>query len=120
MKQSLVPDQASYPWRSGPSVRAFGEKVGNRTPALRIIHRDDDAARLVQRQIEMPTGWRNAGAVDSDHISFRIDPAALLHNDLGIHFDAPLADQDFAGSTRGNAGLGEDLLEAYACCRFGH
>jgi hypothetical protein len=68
----------------------------------------------------MPARRRDAGAVDSDHITFRVDPAALLSNHLGVDLDASLVDQDFACSARGDPGSGQDLLKAHARCGLGH
>jgi hypothetical protein len=68
----------------------------------------------------MPTRRRDARAIDSDHITFRVDSSPLLSNDLRVHLDAPLADQDFACPARGNPGSSQDFLEAYALCGLGH
>jgi hypothetical protein len=74
----------------------------------------------MQRQISVPARWRDTSAIDSDHVTFRINPSTLLEDDLGVHLNATLADQNLAGATRGDASLGEDLLEAYALGGFGH
>jgi len=68
----------------------------------------------------MPARRRDAGAIDSDHITFRVDSAALLGYHLRVHLDASLTDQDFACPARGNPGSGQDLLEAYALCGLDH
>jgi hypothetical protein len=98
----------------------FGEQVGDRTPAFWIIHRDYDAARLVEGQVKMSARRRDTRAVDSNHVTFGIDPAALLGDDLGVNFHTALADQGFTPPARAYAGLGKHLLEAYTISRFGH
>ena len=45
--------------------------------------------RLVQRQVSVPPRRRDAGAVDPNDIAFRIDPSALLEDDLGITSTRP-------------------------------
>jgi hypothetical protein len=118
VKQSLISYRA--PATRDCSGNARGNQVGNGRPALWIIHRDDDAARFVECEVEMPTRRRNASAIDANHVAFGVDPAPQLEDDLGIHFDPALADHDLAGATRADAGLGEDLLEAYALLRLDH
>jgi hypothetical protein len=59
-------------------------------------------------------------AIDSNHVTFGIDPAALLGDDLGVHFHTALADQGFTRPARAYAGLGKHLLEAYTICRLAH
>jgi hypothetical protein len=103
-----------------PLVPAFSEQIGNCAPAFRIVHCGDDTPRLVQRQVSVPARRRDAGAVDPNDIAFRIDPSALLEDDLRVDLDTSLADQDFAGATGSDAGLGEDFLKSYALCRVGH
>jgi hypothetical protein len=66
-----------------------------------------------------PRRW-DAGAIDSDHIPFRVDPSSLLSNHLRVDLDASLTDQDFARPARSNPGSGQDLLEAYALCGLSH
>jgi hypothetical protein len=66
-----------------------------------------------------PRRW-DAGAIDSDHITFRVDSSPLLSNHLRVHLDASLADQDLACPARGDPGSSQDLLEAYALCGLGH
>jgi hypothetical protein len=68
----------------------------------------------------MPPRRRDTCAVDSNHVTFWINPASLLHHDFGIHLDATLADQRFASATRRDAGLGEDLLQAHALSSLAH
>jgi hypothetical protein len=68
----------------------------------------------------MPARRRNASAIDPNHVAFGVDPAPQLQDDLGVHFDPTLADHDLAHAARADAGLGEDLLEAYALLRLGH
>jgi hypothetical protein len=68
----------------------------------------------------MPARRWDAGTIDSDHITFRVDSSPLLSHHLRVHLDASLADQDFACPARGNSGSSQDLLEPYALCGLGH
>jgi hypothetical protein len=101
-------------------LSAFRQHVGDRPPAFRILHGDNDATGLVEGKVEMAARRRDTGTVDPDYITVRVDPAALLGNDLGVHFDTPLADQGFTGTAGAYAGLGKNLLEAYALFRLTH
>jgi hypothetical protein len=99
---------------------SLGEYVGNGTATFRIIHGDDDPARLVEGQIEMSARRWDTRAIHSNHVTFGIDPAALLGDDLGVNLHPPLADQGFTRPARAYAGLGKHLLEAYTICRLAH
>jgi hypothetical protein len=68
----------------------------------------------------MPTRRWDAGAIDSDHITFRVDSSPLLSDHLRVHLDASLADQGLARPARGDPGSGQNLLEAYALCGLDH
>jgi hypothetical protein len=68
----------------------------------------------------VPARWRNPGAVDTDDVTLGIDSSTLLDDDLGVDFDASLADEDLACPTRGNSSGSQNLLEAYALGRLGH
>jgi hypothetical protein len=120
VEQSLISCQAPAAQGSSAAIGTRGNQVGDGTPALWIIHRDHDAARLVECEVEMPARRRNPRAIDSNHVALGVDPATQLDNDLRVHFDTALADHDLAGTARADAGLGEDLLEAYALIRLGH
>jgi hypothetical protein len=98
----------------------FGEHVGNGTAAFWIIHRDHDAARLIEGQIKVSARRWDTRAIDSNHVTFGIDPAALLGDDLGVNLHTALADQGLTRPARAYAGLGKHLLEAYTICRLAH
>jgi hypothetical protein len=68
----------------------------------------------------MPTRWWNSGTIDSNDVSIRVNSAALLSDNLGIHFHTSITDQDLTCPARAYAGLSEHLLEAHAVCRLGH
>jgi hypothetical protein len=68
----------------------------------------------------VPARRRDAGTVDPNDIAFRIDPSALLEDDLRVHLDTALADQGLTRAARSDAGLGEDFLKSYALWRVGH
>jgi hypothetical protein len=98
----------------------LSEQVGDSTPALRIIHSDHDAAGLVQGKVEMSTrGW-DTSTVDSNHVTFGIHPAALLGDDLGVHFNTAVANHGLTGPARAYAGFRKYLLEPYTIRRLGH
>ena len=63
------------------------EQIGDCAPAGSCIVATTRG--LVQRQVSMPARRRDAGAVDSNDIAFRIDPSALLEDDLGVDLDVP-------------------------------
>jgi hypothetical protein len=102
------------------SPGSLGEHVGNGAATFRIIHGDDDPTRLIEGQIEMSARWWDTRAIDSNHVTFGIDPAALLGDDLGVNLDTALADHGFTRPARAYAGLGKHLLEAYTICRLAH
>ena len=77
--------------------RAYGRPSG-------IVHGGDDAARLVQHQIDVPARRRDARAVDPDHVALGVDPDALLGHQLAVHLDPTLADQLLAGPPGGDPG----------------
>jgi len=83
-------------------------------PALRIVHRRDDTSRLVEHEVEVAPGRRNAGAVHPDDIPFRIDAGPLLGDNPAVDLDASLGDQLLARPSAGYARLRERLLQAQA------
>jgi hypothetical protein len=103
-----------------PLTPPFGYQIGDCASAFGIIHSGNHTARFVEGEISMPARWRDARAVDSDHVTFRIDSSPLLKYNLRVDLDASLADQDFGCPARSNSGCGQDLLETYARCRLGH
>jgi hypothetical protein len=103
-----------------PLILTFGYEIGDCGPAFGIVHGSDHTARFIQGEVSVPARWRDARAVDSDHITFRIDSSSLLEHNLRVDFDASLADKDFGCPARSNSGCGQDLLETYARRRLGH
>jgi hypothetical protein len=101
-------------------ARTFGEDVGDGTPAFWIIHRDHDAARLVEGQIKVSARRWDTRAIDSNHVTFRINPATLLGDDLRVNFHTAVADQCFTRPARAYAGLGKHLLEAHTIYSLCH
>jgi hypothetical protein len=103
-----------------PLTAVLGYEVSDCASAFGILHGGDHTARFVQGEVSVPARWRNAGAVNSDHIMFGIDSSALLQHNLRVDLHASLADEDFGCPTRGNSGCGQDLLETYSRRTLGH
>src|SRR4051812_2867068 len=85
--------------------------VGERPPALGVGQGRDDAAGLVQHDVAVPPGRRDARAVDADDVVLGVDAAALLAHDVAVHLDPALVDHRLRRPARRQAGLGQDLLQ---------
>jgi hypothetical protein len=89
------------------------QQVDDARPAGRVAGRRNNADGLVHREVR-ELGPRQGLAIDSDFLFLRVDARAKLRDHFAIDFDAAFAHQFFAFAPAGNAGLGQDLLQALA------
>jgi len=90
------------------------EEIGDGGTFLGIDEGGDEAARLVEHEVALRFGPLEELAVDADVVLVRIGFGAELGDGLTVDLDAALQDDLFGLSAGGDAGLGEDLLEAIA------
>jgi hypothetical protein len=82
--------------------------------ALLVLHRRDDAGRLVEHDVALGGVELDRRAVHVDEVGCRVDAAPELGDDLSVHPDAALDDVLLADAARGDAGVREHLLQAHA------
>ena len=92
---------------------AVGDVVAEALAAVRVLHGGDDTGGLVQREEQVRLGGHRQ-AVDLDLVLLRVDPHALLDDDLAVDLDPAGVDQLLAGAARAHAGAGEHLLQPLA------
>ena len=85
-------------------------------PALRIADRGHAVHRLVQREIEQTLGGAQHLAIDFDVVAIEIGLRAKFGDGRSVDHDAALGHERLGLAPRGDAGAGENLLEAF----FGH
>jgi hypothetical protein len=86
--------------------------LGDGGAPLRILHGAHDVPRLVKHQVHRSLGG-HAAAVHLDDILLRIRACSELRDDLAVHRDAPCGDERFGVSSRRDARLREELLQAF-------
>jgi hypothetical protein len=97
------------------------QQVEDGRPALRVLPRRHVATRLVEQDVAVARGHAHALAVDADVVAGRIGSRAQLEHGDAVHRHPAVHDQRFRRAPRGDAGGGENLLEAIAGrCWGGH
>jgi hypothetical protein len=81
-------------------------------PAFGIADRGDIAFGLVEHEIEEALGRFDGFAIDADGVGVGISFGAEFGDDLAIESDPAGGDDFFGFAAGGNAGGGEDFLEA--------
>ena len=87
----------------------FADDVADAGAALVVVHGALHAAGLVQDEVLHVLVDHHARAVDADDRDVRVDADALAGDDLAVDLDAAFVDE-----ARGDAGLGQHLLQAHA------
>ena len=102
-----VSSRPTWKSRSGRSATRSAEGA----PALRVGHRGDHAAGLVEHQVDVRAHRRQPLAVDPDHRRARVDLGAEPGDHLAVDLDQPGEHQLLALAPAGHARLGEQLLQ---------
>ena len=89
-------------------------QVGDGGPALGILHGGDDARRFVHHDGDDVGIGQDPGAVETDLLRRRVDPQAGLGDGHTVDADSSRGDEALAGASRGDSGMGKDLLQALA------
>ena len=90
------------------------QQVENGRPLLGVLPGRHVAARLVEQDVPVARGDANTLAVHADVVVRRVGPGAELTDRHAVHRHAPVQDERLGGAPRGDAGGGEDLLQAVA------
>ncbi len=90
----------------------LGEQVNHGRTVLGIRTARDVAARLVEDDVEVALGPREAAAIDLDFVGRGIGLGPQLGDGLAVDRHAALRDEGFRRPPRGDAGGGENLLQA--------
>jgi len=94
------------------ALTELGEELHDGGAAFGVGNRGDVAARLVEQKVAMALGAVEKLAIDADVIARGVGFGAEDRDNLAIDLDAALGDELFGVAAAGDAGLGEDLLEA--------
>ena len=87
------------------------DDVEDRLAALLIAGRGDHVLGLVQKDVGKVFGARDVFAINGDHVT-RSDLGTKIGADLAVHLDLAGRDQFVGGTARGNAGIGDRLVES--------
>src|SRR5438309_4455758 len=82
-------------------------------PVLRIAQGGDAARRLVENVVDLVLRLADGAAVHLDEILLDVRFAAELADHLPVDADVPGLDQLLRLASRGDAGVGEDLLQPF-------
>src|SRR3989449_444701 len=85
----------------------------DRRPVLRIAQRGHAAGRLVEHVVDLVLRLADGAAVHLDEILLDVRLAAELADHLPVDADVPALDQLLRLASRGDAGVGEDLLQPF-------
>lgn len=87
--------------------------VAQALAAVRVLHGGDHAGRLVEREEQVGLGGHGE-AVHLDLVVLRVDPLALLGDQLAVDLDPALRDQLLTGPPAADTGPRQHLLQALA------
>jgi hypothetical protein len=87
------------------------DEIAHRRPALGIVERAHDAARLVEDD-RPPPAHAHGLPVDRDPVAGRVGATPELADRLVVHGDAARGDEGLGLAARGDARRAQDLLEA--------
>ena len=96
-------------------IDALGERaeeLHDGGTALGITDGCDVAFGFVEHEVEEALGWLDGFAVDGDGVGVGIGFGAEFGDDLAVECNAAGGDDFFGFAARGDAGGGEDFLEA--------
>ena len=88
-----------------------GDEAHHRWPVLGVASRGDDAARLVQDEVDERPRRLHSDAVDADVVRLDVGLRPQLADDLAVDRDAALEHQLLRAAPRGEARARQDLLE---------
>ncbi len=91
--------------------RAIGDEVGQRGPALWIVHRAYHAAWLVEGKVGQSRCRGNSPSVDPDDGAGWVHPKALSRDDLPVDLYASSSDQLLTRPSATKSSLRENLLQ---------
>jgi hypothetical protein len=90
----------------------FTEELHDGGASFGIADGGDVAFRFVQQKIDETLRAAKGFAVDADGVGLRVGFGSLLGDDLAVKRDAAGGDDPFGFAAGGDAGGGEDFLEA--------
>jgi hypothetical protein len=92
------------------------EEFHHRGPVLGIAHGGDEALGLVEHEVAQALRALQELAVDANVIANRVGLGAEFGHDFAVDLYTSFGDQFFGVAAAGDAGLGEDFLEAVQLC----
>jgi len=102
----------------GLLLRVLAEELEDGGAMLGVVCCGDVAARLVDHEVALRLGAVEQLAVDADVVFGGVGAGAEFGDDLAVDDDAAFEDDLFGLAAAGDAGLGEDLLQAVAARGF--
>lgn len=102
--------------REEPGPGVVTNQIDNGQPVrARLIRGGAECARgLVEHDVDGLNNGLDGAAVDQNAVGFGIDPERQVGEDLAVDPDLAFLDELLAGASRGDAGIGQDTLEALA------
>jgi hypothetical protein len=103
-------------------IEALGslrEELHHGGTAFRVSHGGDEAAGLIEHEVAQALGALQQLAIDADVIASSVCLGTQRGDDLAVDLDASSGDHLFRMTATGDAGLGEDLLQALELGRGG-
>jgi hypothetical protein len=95
------------------TLRQSAEKIAECFAALGVGEGGDDFGRLVQEEIEEARGGTDGTTGGFDFVLGGIGFGAEFGDGFAVDADLAGEDELFSVAARGNAGTGDDLLEAF-------
>jgi hypothetical protein len=88
------------------------KELHHRGTALGVLDRGDEAAGLVEDEVAVALGTLEQLAVDADVVAGGVGLGAQHGDDLAVDLHAALLDHLLGAAAAGDAGSGENLLQA--------